>query len=201
MKEKRTTQSFGRKGKVVDIRQREGLEIPPPPSLFPSLKWETLECDNNFLNPFQAKVPYCFKVSVNPFHANVPFLYSLKTSENQRFKWTKGFLTFSGGIEMGHWREKGSSVVITGEYHRAQKQIWTLALNDLNRNIKPYHTCNACDGLSPAINWVFIVKFLAEPARLAKFRNVGYTYNVFLIRKKICRVTSHLLFAGSSDES
>ena len=36
-----------------------------------------------------------------PFYANVPFLYPLKTSE------TKGFLTFSGGIEIGHWREKG----------------------------------------------------------------------------------------------
>ena len=30
---------------------------------------------------------------INPFHANVPFLYPLKT--------------FSEGMEIGHWREKG----------------------------------------------------------------------------------------------
>ena len=34
---------------------------------------------------------------VNPFQTNVPFLYPLKTF---------GFLTFSGGLEIGHWREK-----------------------------------------------------------------------------------------------
>ena len=34
---------------------------------------------------------------VNPFHTNVPFLYPLKTF---------GFLTFSGGLEIGHWRKK-----------------------------------------------------------------------------------------------
>ena len=37
----------------------------------------------------------------NPFHANILILYPQKTSENL------GFLTFSGGIEIGHWREKG----------------------------------------------------------------------------------------------
>ena len=35
---------------------------------------------------------------INPFHANVLFLYPLKT---------KGFLTFSWGIEKRHWHEKG----------------------------------------------------------------------------------------------
>ena len=38
---------------------------------------------------------------MNPFHFNVPFLYPLKTSENQRF------LTFTGVVKIGHWREKG----------------------------------------------------------------------------------------------
>ena len=33
------------------------------------------------------------KNRINPLHANDPFLHPLKT--------------FSGGIEMGHWREKG----------------------------------------------------------------------------------------------
>ena len=32
-------------------------------------------------------------------------LYPLKTSEKRQK--TFGFLTFLGGIEMGHWREKG----------------------------------------------------------------------------------------------
>ena len=40
-------------------------------------------------------------MQINPFYANVLFLYSLKTSE------TKGFLTFSASIEIGHWRKKG----------------------------------------------------------------------------------------------
>ena len=59
---------------------------------------------------------------INPFHANVAFQYPLKTSENltglfytpwkhQKTKGIEkdwwGFLSFSGGIEMGHWREKG----------------------------------------------------------------------------------------------
>ena len=36
--------------------------------------------------------------NINPFHAKVPFLY----------RQSKGFLTFSGDIEMGHcWHEKG----------------------------------------------------------------------------------------------
>ena len=37
----------------------------------------------------------------NSFHANVLFLDPLETSENLFF------LTVSGGIEIGHWREKG----------------------------------------------------------------------------------------------
>ena len=37
-------------------------------------------------------------LGINPFHANVPFLYPMKTF---------GFPTFSGTLEMGHWREKG----------------------------------------------------------------------------------------------
>ena len=40
-------------------------------------------------------------VLLNPFHVNAPFLYPLKRQK------TKGFLIFSGGIKMGHWREKG----------------------------------------------------------------------------------------------
>ena len=36
---------------------------------------------------------------INPFHANVRFIHSIST--------IKSFLTFSGGIEIGHWREKG----------------------------------------------------------------------------------------------
>ena len=63
---------------------------------------------------------------INPFHANVPFLYPLKTTENshspafglntERYSvslriqyecWkSRVFLTFSGGIEIGHCREK-----------------------------------------------------------------------------------------------
>ena len=39
---------------------------------------------------------------VIPFYANVLFLYPLGTSEN------KCGLTFSGGLEIGHWHEKGN---------------------------------------------------------------------------------------------
>ena len=35
----------------------------------------------------------------NPFYVNVPFLYPLKRQQ------TRGFLTFTGGIEMEHWGE------------------------------------------------------------------------------------------------
>ena len=44
----------------------------------------------------------------NLFLLNVPFLYLLKMSENQRFiEKTKGFLTISGGVKMGHWAKMG----------------------------------------------------------------------------------------------
>ena len=39
---------------------------------------------------------------INPFEADLPFLYPLKISENERL--AKGFLTFSGGIEMENWK-------------------------------------------------------------------------------------------------
>ena len=48
---------------------------------------------------------YVILKSINPFHAIVPFLYPLKTSENLLF--SDVFRGGGGGIEMGHWREKG----------------------------------------------------------------------------------------------
>ena len=41
---------------------------------------------------------------VNPFHASVPFLNPITPQKRQKIF---VFLTFSGGIEMGHWHEKG----------------------------------------------------------------------------------------------
>ena len=40
---------------------------------------------------------YLREISVNPFLPNVPILYPLK----------KGFLTFSGSIEIEHWDKMG----------------------------------------------------------------------------------------------
>ena len=44
----------------------------------------------------------CRKCSaVKPFHTTCLFLYSLKKKKQK----TSGFLTFSGGLERGHWNE------------------------------------------------------------------------------------------------
>ena len=40
-------------------------------------------------------------VSINPFEINVLFLYSMRTEK------ARGFLTFSGVMEMEHWLEIG----------------------------------------------------------------------------------------------
>ena len=50
---------------------------------------------------------------INPLQAYVPILIPLKTEQwlewINLFEWpiSINFLTFCGGIEMGHWREKG----------------------------------------------------------------------------------------------
>ena len=50
------------------------------------------------------------QIIINPFNTNVPFLYPLKGHK------TKGFLTFSGGTEMGHWREKGEFIPVVNTF-------------------------------------------------------------------------------------
>ena len=67
------------------------------------------ECDKEISRQSKIIVSICSQC-VNPFHANIPFLYSPsppKKKKNKKYQKNKGFLTFSGGIEMGHCREKG----------------------------------------------------------------------------------------------
>ena len=72
-----------------------------------------------------------FMMFLNPFDATVSFLYPLKLQK------TRGFLKFSGGVEIEDWREiiKISSVIqkyffkiwLTEEFQKIFRVYWMLS--------------------------------------------------------------------------